>query len=222
MATSHTTPEDKDQLLREAFGELNSRGISSAWTQCPRPYTDLRGELVRLAGEPEFAKALRSYLRTHTGLIRALTMLFTYIATSATARWQEEPAATRGIAARGWFLGRWVPTFLILDGPIGRFLNADDSPVQPWVGKDYPLFTAAREFLAQRLFRLLRNGFAHWAFDWDVIEGESYIVAYDWERDLPTAKMHQSECDAYHIAAFALVELINDVLLSQHHDTPAA
>ena len=44
---------------------------------------------------------------------------------------------------------------------------------------------------------------------------ESYVIAYDWERDLPTAKLHQAEADAFHIIAFALVEVLDDVFISQ-------
>jgi hypothetical protein len=167
---------------------------------------------------PDFAKALDSYLRAHTGLRRSVTMLFTFIAMAANARWQDVPEESRGVAARGWFLGRWVPTFLIIDGPIGRFVCGEESPLKPWFGPSYPMLTSARDFLNDRLFRVVRNGFAHWAFDWEVVGRESYIVAYDWERDLPTQKMHQAECDAYHIVAFALVELLEAVFISRRGD----
>lgn len=210
------TPEQKDAILREAFGQLKARGVSSAWAKAQNPYSEIDVECRVLMSNPDFKKGLESYVRTHTGLRRAVTMLFTFIAMSANAQWQEAPVEHRGVRARGWFLGRWVPTFLIVDGPIGRFFYGEDSPLRPWFGSNYPLLTSARDFLNDRLFRLLRNGFAHWAFDWEVVGRESYIVAYDFERDLPTAKMHQTECDAYHIVAFALVEVLNDVFISQH------
>jgi len=169
-----------------------------------------------------FARDLDGYLRSHTGLTRAVNMLFTFIATSSRARWQDAPVPVRPIAARGWFLGRWVPTFLVLDGPVGRFVCGDDSPLARYVGPSYPLLSDARGFLNNRTFRLLRNGFAHWAFDWEVVRNDSYVVAYDWERDLPVAKMHQLECDAYHIIAFALVEVLDEVFISQRaHEADA-
>jgi hypothetical protein len=84
------------------------------------------------------------------------------------------------------------------------------------------MLTSARDFLNDRLFRVVRNGFAHWAFDWEVVGRESYIVAYDWERDLPTAKMHQAECDAYQIVAFALVEVLEAVFISRRSDPAQA
>jgi len=216
------TADEKDKILREAFAKLKARGVSSSWATAQNPYSEIEVECRVLMANAEFKQALESYLRTHTGLHRAITMLFTFIAMSANAKWQDAPVQYRAVRARGWFLGRWVPTFLIVDGPIGRFFYGEDSPLRPWFGTNYPLLTSARDFLNDRLFRLLRNGFAHWAFDWEVVGGESYVVAYDFERDLPTAKMHQAECDAYHIVAFAVVEVLNEVFISQRADPPDA
>jgi len=212
------TPDEKDEILREAFGKLKARGVTSAWATTRNPYSDIEVECRILMATSEFKKDLEAYLRIHTGLQRAITMFFTFIAMSANAKWQDSPVEHRGIRARCWFLGKWVPTFLIVDGPIGRFFYGEDSPLRESFGTNYPLLTSARDFLNGRLFRLLRNGFAHWAFDWEVVGRESYVVAYDFERDLPTAKMHQAECDAYHIVAFALVEVLNEVFISRQAD----
>jgi hypothetical protein len=77
------------------------------------------------------------------------------------------------------------------------------------------VLTAAKDLLSDKTFRLLRNGFTHWAFDWEVVGGESFVIAFDWERDLPVAKLHQSEADAFHIATFALVEVLEGSVLRQ-------
>lgn len=140
-------------------------------------------------------------------------MLFTCISMAARAEWKSVSDDIKPIVARGWFLGRWIPTFLIIDGPIGRFMAGDDSPLRSRYGASLPMLTAARDFLADRTFRLLRNGFAHWGFDWEVVGKDSFVVAYDWERDLPIAKLHQSEADAYHIVTFALVEVLHKSML---------
>jgi hypothetical protein len=210
------TPVEKDEILRDAFSKLSSRGITSDWAITPKPFTNLRAECDKLIADPEFARELQAFLRSRTVIRRSVEMFFTQIAMSARAQWHDVAVAIRPVAARGWFLGRWTPTFLIIDGPIGRFLCADISPFQTRLGSEYPLLTAARDFLNDRLFRLLRNSFAHWAFDWEVIGGESYVVAYDWDRDLPIAKLHQQEADAFHIIAFALIEVLNDVFLAQN------
>ena len=160
-----------------------------------------------------FRDELRAYLRAHTTLPRSVEMLLTSIAMAADANWRAAPEHLLPIRARGWFLGRWLPTFLIFDGPIGRFMRSDDSPLASRYGSSFPMLTGARDFIADKTFRALRNGFAHWSFDWEVVERESFVVAYEWERDLPIAKLHQAEADAYHIAAFALVENLDSTLL---------
>jgi len=215
------SPLEKDKILRDAFAKLKVRGVSSPWSTHSQPFTALHDECQRLMNDETFRQALYDYVRVHSALPRAVQMLFTCISMAARAQWQDVPDEIKPIVARGWFLGRWLPTFLIIDGPIGRFISADDSPLKPRFGSDWPIITAARDFLSERTFRLVRNGFAHWGFDWEVVGDNSYIVAYDWERDLPVARLHQSEADAYHIVAFSLVEVLNDIFLSskrRNHD----
>jgi hypothetical protein len=105
---------------------------------------------------------------------------------------------------------------------VGRFICGNDSPLHTRLGSSYPLLTAARDFLGEKLFRLVRNGFAHWGFDWEVVGRESYVIAYDWERDLQIAKLHQKEADAFHIAAFALVEILDNVVISKRDEKQEA
>jgi len=162
-----------------------------------------------------FVNELAAFLRTRTILRRAIQMFFTQISMSARADWRAAPPEIRGVVARGWFLGRWLPTFLIIDGPIGRFVCHKTSPLHAYLDGRYPLFAAARAFVGEKLFLQVRNGFAHWGFDWEVVGADSYIVIYNWEQDLPIARLHQREADAFHIAAFALIEILDEVVISQ-------
>lgn len=173
MTEKHYTVAEKDTILRDAFRRLEARGFASAWAKHPTPFTALHAECLELMTDAAFATELQTYLRTHSIVPRGLTMFYTYISMAARARWDEVPEHIRPVAARGWFLGRWLPTFLIIDGPIGRFVCSDTSPLHSRLGPDYPLLSAAREFLNDRLFKLLRNGFAHWGFDWEVVGRES-------------------------------------------------
>ncbi len=207
------SPLEKDKILRDAFEILKARVVVSAWSLEYQPYTALFNECQQLIQDESFSKGLRDYIRVHTTLPRGIQMLFTCISMAARARWEDVPDGIKPVVARGWFLGRWLPTFLIIDGPVGRFLSANDSPFSNFYGPNWPTITAAKDFLGERTFKLVRNGFAHWGFDWEVVVENSYIVAYDWERDLPVAKLHQAEADAYHIVVFALIEVISDVIL---------
>ena len=79
----------------------------------------------------------------------------------------------------------------------------------------YPLLASARDFLNNKSFLKLRHGFAHWAFDWEVVDGESYLVSYDWETGNPTEKMHREEADAFYIIAVHLILIVFQVIVLQ-------
>lgn len=215
---------EKDEILRNAFNKLASKGISSKWATSPQPYTLLREESILLIGDSAFCKDLEGFLISHKILTYALKMFFTQIAMSARAKWYDVPEEIRSITARGWFLGRWMPTFLIIDGPIGRFMCKRGSPLFEKLKIQYsiyPFLASARDFLNNKLFIELRNGFAHWAFDWEVIGNESYVVSYDWETGNATAKLHQEEADAFHIIAFALIEILDEIIISRKYSVSA-
>ena len=214
MSRKHWSVREKNELLVKAFRDLESRGFKSDWAKSASPFTDLLSECESLMHNEGFAKSLEEYLRTRSILRRSLEMFFTYIAMATRARWEDVPDAIRPVTARGWFLGRWLPTFLVLDGPIGRFLNSADSPLSRPLPIPSPTLNSAREFLRNKEFITLRNGFAHWGFDWETIGNESYILAYNWETDLPIAKLHQREADAYHIITFAFIEIINNTMIN--------
>lgn len=205
---------DKDEILRRALARLRSKLPSSAWRDAENPHQALRAECLVLASDVTFQAELKQYLGERTILRRAIAAFFTYIAMSARAKWDDAPVEFRSVTARGWFLGRWLPTFLVIDGPIGRFFLSDSSPFHSRLGTSFPVASAACALLGEKSFRSLRNGFAHWGFDWEVIGSDSYVVAYDWERDLPIAKLHLEEADAFHICAFAFIEVVDDILIS--------
>jgi hypothetical protein len=39
----------------------------------------------------------------------------------------------------------------------------------------------------------MRSGCAHWGFDWEAAGQESYVMAYNWESELPPMKLHQTK-----------------------------
>lgn len=135
MSKSYSALE-KDAILRDAFDKLKARGVASAWSSQRQPFTALRDQCRQLMEDAGFRKALQAYVRAHTTLPRAVQMLFTCISMAPRARWQAVPDDIKPVVARGWFLGRWLPTFLISDGPIGRLLGADDSPFKDRYGSN--------------------------------------------------------------------------------------
>ncbi len=223
MNTNSYNIVEKDKILKNAFGELKDLGINSKWSITSQPFTCLQNECKLLASDPAISREIETYFQENLIIERAVEMFFTQISMSARANWRDVPDEIRPITARGWFIGRWIPTFLIVDGPIGRFICKGGSPLFDCLKSQYlkyPFLSSARDFLNNDLFRKLRNGFGHWAFDWEVIDLESYVVAYDWRSGLPTARLHQKQADAFHIIAFALIEVLDETIISEFKKKP--
>jgi len=215
------TQTEKDEILRKAFSKLKECGVSSKWSLSSQPFSDLCRESRLLMEDAVFVKVLDVYLTTHNILPIALNMFFTHISMAARAQWYNVPDDLRPITARGWFLGRWIPTFLIVDGPIGRFISKGGSPLFLQLQNNYakyPLLASARDFMNNDIFRQLRNGFGHWAFDWEVVGKDSYVVAYDWQNGKSTARLHQEQADGFHIITFALLEIMDDIIISRRNN----
>jgi len=200
---------DRDGHLRRAFSTLSSRVSPSRWVSSPHPYTELVEVFRGLDAQDPVREDVSAYLAANPSVGSAVEMLFTSIAMSARADWKAAPASMRGVAARGWFLGRWVPTFLVLDGPIMRFLTSEAFRRQTGAPD---LLRAVRAFFSNRDFMLLRHAFAHWSFSWRTGGGDSQIVGLG-RSPSEEVRVSRSEADAFHIITFALVEAIHEVFL---------
>lgn len=202
---------DREGHLKCAFASLASRVSPSAWTSSDRPYADLIDAFECLAGQPEVSNDVSKYLAENPSVGHAIEMLFTCVSMSARAEWQVAPVDVRGIVARGWFLGRWVPTFLVLDGPILRFLKG---PAFSRQSPPVPLLRAVRSFFGTKDLMSLRHAIAHWSFSWEVAEGDSMIVGTG-KSAADTVRVSREEADAFHIITFALIEAIFNVFLRE-------
>lgn len=202
----------RESILRNAFAALAPLIGESPWTRSATPFDDVVAGFEALLRQPEVNADVNAYLDRNPVTRHSVEMLFTSMAMSARARWQDTPTDVRGVAARGWFLGRWLPTFLVIDGPIQRFLGSDAFKRQkPRVD----VMRHVRRFLQEPKFLLVRHAFAHWSFEWDVRDGESVIVAHPTtghEAEEPLS-VTRGQADAFHIATFSVVEAMHDVFL---------
>lgn len=180
----------------------------SAWCQSSTPYSALLEDCRELAGQPEIAEAVRVHLDARPAVRQAADMLVTATAMSANADWRRAPDVLRATAARGWFLNRWLPTFLIVDGPISDFMNSIDRRPKAIRPK---AFSAAKKLLDGNTFGSIRNAFAHWSFGWETKEREHWILIYDRDTGLETLRFHQQQGDALHMIAWSVVDALNQV-----------
>lgn len=207
---------DRDGQLRRAFSTLRSRVPASAWASSNQPYTDLVGLFRHLDGQAGVREDVSVYLDSYPAVRSAVEMLFTSVAMSARADWRSAPLEMRGVVARGWFLGRWIPTFLVLDGPVLRFVRGAAFRRQQGSTE---LLRAVRAFFSNRDFILLRHAFAHWSFLWSSDGVDSEIVGVG-RSPGEHVRVSRGEADAFHIVTFALVEAIHEVFLESRPAEP--
>ena len=158
---------DKDQLLRLMLQGLTARGIARRWAQLDKPHTALVDECQSIVKNPLRVDAFRQYLRDNPSIQKTVLTFISHLAMATSVPWQSTPEVVRPVARWGWHIGRWLPTFLIVDGPLGRFLRNTDSPLVAMLRTDhasFPVLSQARDAFMHDFFRQVRNGFGHWAF----------------------------------------------------------
>jgi hypothetical protein len=206
-----TDRSDHDVQLRDAFKALGSRVPTSAWSRSSKPQTELVAGFRALEAQPSVRSDVAAHLAENPSVANAVQMLFTSLAMSARADWRSVPTEFRGVAARGWFLGRWIPTFLVLDGPILRFLK---SPAFRRQEGSTEFLRAVRSFFDAKDFMILRHAFAHWSFSWATNGVDSEIVAVS-RTSSEEVRVSRKEADAFHILTFAVVEAIHNAFIGK-------
>lgn len=205
---NHT--DDRDALLLKALTLLHARNISNIWSYHLRPYSALREECVELMSDSEFLVDLDAFVKNRGYIGRSVDMFLNYMNVSE----RQSLDWNQPVIAMGQNIIRWIPTFLVIDGPIGRFLRWKESPLNSRLGDKYPLLTAARDLLENKDFKSLRHGLAHWNFDWDVSK-DIHVIAYDTGKDSISTKLLLSEVDAFHICSFAVTEIFDEVFFQK-------
>jgi len=131
---------------------------------------------------------------------------------AASAKWREVVPHARGLAARGWFIGRWLPTSLVVTGPISRFVAGDG--LRHVTADAVKHVRAIRRFIQDPVVLRLRNALAHWSFEWESRPDGNYVVSYDRHG---VFSLHQQEADAVHIVMVTVVELLHEHCIRPRH-----
>ena len=216
-------PTDKDELLGQLLRELAARGLARRWAESATPYSDLTAECRTLSADPPLRREFGDYLRANPIIQETVHTLLSHLMMASHGRWQDVPVPGRLIARHGWMISRWLPTFLIIDGLLGRFLRSADSPLNVLLRTDhtrYPLLAQARDLFGHDLFRRVRNGVGHWSFTFEHQNSAERLVCFDWESGQRTAEISILEAEALHLASFSTIEVLDHELFT--HANPSA
>lgn len=207
------TSEETDRIL---FTLLKERGIASAWTTHKSPREELFAECRRLSANSDFRLNLSAYLRANPVVVQSIDTVLAQLAFSAGTDWREAKPILHVLARRGQSLARWLPTFLVVDGPLGRLLRQAPSPLAEILKSahaNFPLIASARDAFNNDLFRKVRNGFAHWSFVWDETDSATQIQLFHYETGKLEAQVSLLEAEALHYLSATVIEALDQELL---------
>jgi hypothetical protein len=206
------TISDRDELLGRLLSLLADRGIARKWAATREPQATLDQECTAVASDPQRLRLFGDYLRAKPVVQRSVDNLLAHISVAANARREHLPPPQDVLFGAGWRIARWLPTFLVIDGPLGRFLRAADSPLNAVLKVDharYPILAQARDLFSDDLFRRLRNGVGHWAFAFEQGPGGERLICFDYDTGERTADVTLLEAEAFHLASFAVIECLD-------------
>ena len=139
------------------------------WSKSSTPHLELIGECKKIASDKKARKAFRDFLVKNPIIQLTVDILLAHMSIAANIDWRIIDDNLRPFSKRGWYLNRWLPTFLIIDGPLGGFIKKHDSPLVMTLKteyKTYPILAQARDAFNHETFRQVRNGIGHWSFYW--------------------------------------------------------
>lgn len=199
--------QSHEQVERVLFELLGARGMAAAWLREPSPRTALTAECRSLMADPPFRSSLAAYLSANPVVAQSIETMLAQLAFSAGVHWRQAREVLHPLAHRGWHLARWLPTFLLVDGPLGRLLRQRPSPLVEQLQSEharYPLLASARDAFNNELFRKVRDSFAHWSFTWNGAGSSVQIEIFRFESGAKEAELSLLEAEALHYLAASL------------------
>lgn len=211
---------DKDALLRELLPVLAARRLVTGWAASATPFSDLERDCRSVCADAEDRQALASYLQRNPVIQESVATLLASFAITANAKWEDVPAIQRPLARAGSRLARWLPTFLIIDGPLGRVLRDADSPLNQILRRrprTFPVLEQGRDLFNSKFFKDVRNGFGHWSFVWRDAGHGPQIEIVDWNTGAIKTTLTLLEAEALHVTSFSVIEALDRTVFACAH-----
>ena len=209
------TPEiidDRNMLLRELLKFLEQRKLVRQWAKSPTPFEDLQKDCYRLTQNESHISEIEAYLKQNPIIQLTVNTYLQHMLVASNARATDVSMPGQLIARQGVWIGRWMPNFLIVNGPLSRFLTLSESPLNRILRTEFkihPTLTCSRDLYNSQLFRHVRNGVAHWAFSFQNEGNEEKLVCYDFESGKQTVSVPVLVAETLNMASYSVIECLD-------------
>lgn len=203
------------------FPLLSTRNIATLWASNFNPREALRKECRLIISDETFKSNLASYLEKNPVIQHSLNSVMYQLSFSAGVSWAHASEILKPSAKIGHSISRWLPTFLVIDGPLGRLLKQRPSPLAEKLQQTenlFPLLCDARDAFNKDFFRYIRNGFAHWSFSWNSNDGDVIIELIHDEKGYKKLQISLLEAEALHYLSASVIQVIDEELLRKAAD----
>ncbi len=210
---------EKNNLLSLLLPSLAHHRIAERWSESKTPYSDLERECVDIGTDSEFALKFRHYFDLNPIIYLSVHSLLAHITVAANFKVEHVSGVQQILVPTGIRIARWLPTFLLISGPLGTFLRSKQSPMHELLTKNYekyPNLVEARKSFNHDLFRCVRNGLGHWAFDLRNDERGDRLVCFDEKTSKQTVDISFFEVEALHMLSFSVVECLDKNIINIH------
>ena len=204
---------DTEKIL---FPLLSRRDIATVWASNINPRDALRKECSVLISDETFRLNLATYLKSNPVIQHSLNSVIYQLSFSAGVSSEHASEILQPSAKIGQSISRWLPTFLLIDGPLGRLLRQRPSPLAEKLQKTsylFPLLCDARDAFNNDFFRYVRNGFAHWSFLWNANGTDVTIELFHYETGDKELEISLLEGEALHYLSASVIQIIDEELL---------
>ena len=204
--------DEHNLLLQELLKFLAQRKLVRQWAQSSTPFADLQQDCYRLAQNESHISVIAAYLEQSPIIQLTVTTYLQHMLVASNSRATDVPMPGQLIARQGVWIGRWMPNFLIVNGPLSRFLTSPESPLNRILRtehKTYPTLACSRDLYNSQLFRHVRNGVAHWAFSFQNENNEERLVCYDFESGKQTVSVPVLVAEALNMASYSVIECLD-------------
>ena len=203
---------DRDGLLSQLLPLLAERGVARRWAESETPYSDLADDCRAISQHEPHAAAISQFLHSNPIVRLSVQTYLQHTIVASYARADQIPMPGRLLAHQGVWIGRWLPNFLVVNGPLSRLLTSPESPLNQILRTafaDYPTLGYSRDLYNSNPFRHIRNGVAHWSFAFNGHGPNERLVCYDWETGNQTVDVPVLVAEAFNVASMSVIDCLD-------------